>query len=74
MVGARCEPVEVGFWGFAGKSLHQTLKLLVVKGLQRRRAIKNILEAHDGCGSGGGIRGLVRITPGWVARERVYDD
>lgn len=44
---ARCEPVEVGCRGFAGHSLQRTLKLLGVKGLQCRRATKNILEAAE---------------------------
>lgn len=44
---ACCELVEVGCRGFAGHSLQQTLKLLGVKGLQCRRATKNILEAAE---------------------------
>ncbi len=44
---ARCEPVGVGCRGFAGHSLLRTLKLLGVKGLQSRRAIKNTLKAAE---------------------------
>ncbi len=33
--------------GLAGHSLQQNLKLLGVKGLQRKRATKNILEAAE---------------------------
>ncbi|XP_061902037.1 uncharacterized protein LOC133649222 [Entelurus aequoreus] len=44
---ARCEPIEVGCRGFAGKSLHRVLGLLGICGLHRRRAIKNILEASE---------------------------
>lgn len=42
-----CEPAEVGCLGFAGRSIQQTLNLLGIKGLQSRRAIKNILEATE---------------------------
>lgn len=41
---ARCEPVEVGCQGFAGRSVQRTLNLLGMKRLQRKRAIRNILE------------------------------
>ena len=44
---ARCEPIEVGCRGFAGKSLHRVLGLLGIGGLHRQRAIKNILEAAE---------------------------
>ncbi|XP_038147774.1 uncharacterized protein LOC119787807 [Cyprinodon tularosa] len=44
---ARCEPIEVGCRGFAGRSLHRVLGLLGICGLQRRRATKNILEAAE---------------------------
>ncbi|KAK0146506.1 hypothetical protein N1851_014169 [Merluccius polli] len=44
---ARCEPVEVGCRGFAGRSLLRTLKLLGVKGLQLKKATTNILEAAE---------------------------
>nr|XP_057943465.1 uncharacterized protein LOC131138512 [Doryrhamphus excisus] len=44
---ARCEPVEVGCRGFLGQSLHRTLKLLGIRGLQERRATKNISEAAE---------------------------
>lgn len=42
-----CEPVEIQCRGFAGHLLPRTLKLLGVKGLQPRWAIKNILEAAE---------------------------
>ena len=44
---ARCEPIEIGCRGFAGKSLHRVLGLLGICGLHRRRATKNILEAAE---------------------------
>ena len=44
---AQCEPVEVGCQGFAGHSLQRTLKLIGIRGLQTRRATKNILEAAE---------------------------
>ncbi|XP_063080140.1 uncharacterized protein LOC134470047 [Engraulis encrasicolus] len=44
---ARCEPIEVGCRGFAGRSLHRVLGLLGIRGLHRRRATKNILEAAE---------------------------
>ncbi|XP_063049947.1 tripartite motif-containing protein 16-like [Engraulis encrasicolus] len=44
---ARCEPIEVGCRGFAGRSLHRVLGLLGIHGLHRRRATKNILEAAE---------------------------
>ena len=44
---ARCEPVEIGCRGFAGHSLQRVFKLLGVKGLQLRKATKNILEAAE---------------------------
>ncbi|KAK0155844.1 Coiled-coil domain-containing protein 171 [Merluccius polli] len=44
---ARCEPIEVGCRGFAGKSLHWVLGLLGICGQHKRRAIKNILEASE---------------------------
>lgn len=40
----RHEPIEVGCRGFAGQSLRQVLGLLGMSGLQRRAAIKNMLE------------------------------
>ncbi|TWW62302.1 hypothetical protein D4764_04G0009490, partial [Takifugu flavidus] len=83
---AHCEPVEVGCRGFAGQSLPRTLKLLGVKGQLCRRAIKTIIEAAEKASRWlwiqRGIRGVVGhldtsrelITPGWVARARVFDD
>ncbi|KAL0148307.1 hypothetical protein M9458_056369 [Cirrhinus mrigala] len=82
----RCEPVEVGCRGFAGHSLLRTLKLLGVRGLLLRKATRNILEAAERASRWlwirrgdpwsdrplGHKRGL--ITPGWVARVRVYED
>ncbi len=44
---ARCEPVEVGCRGFAGQSLHQSLSLLEVRGLQERRGTKNLIDAAE---------------------------
>ena len=44
---ARCEPVEIGCRGFAGHSLQRVFKLLGVRGLQLRKATKNILEAAE---------------------------
>lgn len=44
---ARCEPVEIGCRGFAGHSLQRVFKLLGIRGLQSRRATKNILEAAE---------------------------
>ena len=44
---ARCEPIEVGSRGFAGQSVYRVLRLLGICGLQRRRAIRNILEAAE---------------------------
>ena len=44
---ARCEPVEIGCRGFAGRSLQRVLKLLGAGGMQTRRATKNILEAAE---------------------------
>lgn len=78
------EPVEIGCRGLAGHSCQRGLKLLGVRGLQSRRATKNILRPQkrpqSDCGSVGGSmvcymdtsQGL--ITPSWVAWERVYDD
>lgn len=43
----RCEPIEIGCRGFAGHSLQRVLKLLGVRGMQARRATKNILEAAE---------------------------
>ncbi|KAK7930435.1 hypothetical protein WMY93_006830 [Mugilogobius chulae] len=44
---ARCNPIEVGCRGFAGQSLVRTLKLLGVRGLQAKKAIKNITDAAE---------------------------
>lgn len=82
---ARCEPIEVGCRGFIGKCLHRVLGLLEICGLHRRRATKNIMEAAEKVSWWLWVRrrrrGVVRylnksrgmITPGWVARVRVYD-
>lgn len=43
----RCNPIEVGCRGFAGQSLIRALKMLGVKGLHNRRAIKNISDAAE---------------------------
>ncbi|XP_077372334.1 uncharacterized protein LOC144033646 [Festucalex cinctus] len=43
----RCTPIEVGCRGFAGQSLVWALKMLGVKGLHNRRAIKNISDAAE---------------------------
>lgn len=76
---ARHEPIEVGCWGFAGRSLQHSLKRLGVKGQQCRRTTRKIMEAVD---PEGGIHGRTRhldmsqglITLGSVARGRVSDD
>lgn len=44
---ARCEPIEVGCRGFAGRSLCKVLSLLGITGVAKRRAIKNIMEAAE---------------------------
>ena len=69
--------------GFVGQSLIRALKMLGVKGLHSRKAIKNITDAaeKDGCGSSGEIRGPQKLPrhkpgldhPGWVAWARVSD-
>lgn len=41
---AHCKPMEVGCRGFASQSLHQSLILLGIRGLQERRATKNLTE------------------------------
>ncbi|XP_075343502.1 uncharacterized protein LOC142401936 [Odontesthes bonariensis] len=43
----QCNPIEVGCRGFAGQSLIRALKMLGLKGLQNRRAIKNISDAAE---------------------------
>lgn len=53
---SRCEPVEVGYRGFAG-FLHQVFKLFAVKGNQREpRRTSSMLQRrpHGRCGSVGG--------------------
>ncbi|XP_061896833.1 uncharacterized protein LOC133645919 [Entelurus aequoreus] len=44
---ARCEPVEIGCRGFAGHSLQRVFRILGIRGLQSRKATKNILEAAE---------------------------
>ncbi len=44
---ARCNPVKVGSRGFAGQSLCRALKLLGIRGLHSKRAIKNITDAAE---------------------------
>jgi hypothetical protein len=44
---ARCEPVEVGCRGFAGRSLHRVFKALGIIGTQRKKAIGKITEAAE---------------------------
>lgn len=43
----RCNPIEVGCRGFTGQSLVRALKMLGIKGLHNRRAIKNIGDAAE---------------------------
>ena len=43
----RCEAIEVGCRGFPGQSMHQTLRLLGIRGLQQRKATKNNSEAAE---------------------------
>ncbi|XP_061589349.1 uncharacterized protein LOC133454644 [Cololabis saira] len=43
----RCNPIEVGCRGFAGQSLSRAFKMLGVKGLQHRKALKNISDAAE---------------------------
>lgn len=43
----RCNPIEVGCRGFVGQSLIRALKMLGVKGLHNRKAIKNITDAAE---------------------------
>ena len=43
----RCNPIEVGCRGFVGQSLLRALKMLGVKGLQSRKAIRNITDAAE---------------------------
>lgn len=43
----RCNPIEVGCRGFVGQSLIRALKMLGVKGLHIRKAIKNITDAAE---------------------------
>ena len=44
---ARCDPIEVGCRGLPGQSLHRTLRLFGIRGLQERKATKNISEAAE---------------------------
>ena len=44
---ARCEPIEVGCRGFAGRSLCRVLTLLGITGQEKRRAIKSTTEAAE---------------------------
>ncbi|XP_063050108.1 uncharacterized protein LOC134444859 [Engraulis encrasicolus] len=43
----RCNPIEVGCRGFAGQSLIRALKMLGLRGLQNRKAIRNISDAAE---------------------------
>ena len=43
----RCNPIEVGCRGFVGQSLIRALKMLGLKGLHNRKAIKNITDAAE---------------------------
>ncbi|XP_073731592.1 uncharacterized protein [Misgurnus anguillicaudatus] len=43
----RCYPIEVGCRGFVGQSLIRALKMLGVKGLHSRKAIKNITDVAE---------------------------
>ncbi|XP_015234767.1 PREDICTED: uncharacterized protein LOC107087608 [Cyprinodon variegatus] len=78
---ARCEPIEVGCRGFAGRSLHRVLGLIGTCGLQRQRATKNILEAAEKASWWLWLRrgeAWHSALPGhklgnWVGRVRVYD-
>uniref|UniRef100_A0A3B1JAJ2 Reverse transcriptase domain-containing protein n=1 Tax=Astyanax mexicanus TaxID=7994 RepID=A0A3B1JAJ2_ASTMX len=44
---AKCMPIEVGCRGFAGQSLYKTLSALGITGMERRRAIKKIMEEAE---------------------------
>ncbi|KAK0145691.1 hypothetical protein N1851_015413 [Merluccius polli] len=43
----RCNPIEVGCRGFAGQSLCRALRLLGIRGLHNKKAIKNITDAAE---------------------------
>ena len=43
----RCNPIEVGCRGFAGQSLCRALKMLGIRGLHSREAIRNITDAAE---------------------------
>jgi len=45
--GARCEPIEVGYRGFAGQSLCRAYNTLGITGATRQRAIKLVTEAAE---------------------------
>ena len=44
---ARCEPIEVGCRGFAGRSLCKVYTLLGITGVEKRKAIKSTMEAAE---------------------------
>ncbi|XP_061571176.1 uncharacterized protein LOC133424524 [Cololabis saira] len=44
---ARCEPIEVGCRGFAGRSLCKVFTLLGITGAAKRKAIKSTMEAAE---------------------------
>ncbi|XP_061896860.1 uncharacterized protein LOC133645950 [Entelurus aequoreus] len=44
---ARCEPIEVGCRGFAGRSLCKVFTLLGITGDRKRKAIKTTMEAAE---------------------------
>ncbi len=44
---ARCEPIEVGWRGFAGRSLCKVYTLLGITGATKRKAIKSTMEAAE---------------------------
>ncbi|KAK0144687.1 hypothetical protein N1851_016943 [Merluccius polli] len=43
----RCNPIEVGCRGFAGQSLCRALRLLGIRGLHNKKAIKNITDVAE---------------------------
>lgn len=74
----------MGCRGLAGQSLIRGLKMLGVKGLHIRKAIKLIMDAAEKASRWLWIKRVVRgphysdtslglINPGWVAWARLYD-